>query len=923
MDTFFGIPMSAYRRFAREWGPFGIVLLFFFLSGAAGLVYQVVWTRKLVLLFGTTAYAVSTVLSVFFLGLGIGSFWGGRLADRSPHPLRLYGIFEILIGAWAVLFIVGIDRGEFVVASALQAFAGTRTGGIALRALLATGFLIVPVTLMGATLPLLSKLAGRSNATRGLRIGLLYVINTVGAVSGCVFAGIYGIELYGYTRTTFIAAAANIAIGILALAAARFFRYDCDDVEATQPARTIPAVRSGPIVPIAFAVSGFCTLALEVMWTRLLTLVFMGTTYAYTAMLASILVGIALGSLIAAALADRAKSPAFMFGLVEYAAGIACAATLIFIERLPETVQHYQREFSLSFDGQLRILFASSFTVLLVPTIFIGMTFPFAVRAVAASHARLGKDVGVLYGLNTFGGVLGAIAGGYILLPAVGAHTGIAALGVVLVLMGVLLTVTSDRRAAVKLASLAVLACAAAVVASRLPHNVSESLNKYYLPADHRVVAFREGVEGTVVVSEPEGNSGNSNRALWINGVQATQSILKGVRMNRFQGVLPFVFDRDPKNALLICFGSGITAGTLAASDLDVTGVELSHDVLKMAHYFEDDNWHALENPRLRMVVDDGRNFLLTHEGKYDVITFEPMPLAVAGVSTFYSEEFYTLCKMRLARNGIVIQWVPLHATNLEVVRTAMRTFHEVFPYCTAWFVNADFFVVGSESPLQVNFANAVQRMSEPRIAEGMDAVGFADATDMLSSYFMSAEGIASFAADAPVLSDDRPWVEFLVPRILHETTVGESLRALMPHFESPFDIADTTSLASGNAELRERLERRYRARAITLHGIDAVYQSGPSGNPEQIFEKALDIDPTDILARSYYSEIAPQRFALFVRYEEYGEAEAYLDRYERYVPESEDVLEFRVQLYKAWGKADAAAEAQRVLDARAKKQSE
>ncbi|NUM56120.1 MAG: fused MFS/spermidine synthase [Candidatus Hydrogenedentes bacterium] len=915
MDRFFGIPISTYRRVAREWGPFGVVLLFFYLSGAAGLVYQVVWTRKLVLLFGTTAYAVSTVLSVFFLGLGIGSFWGGRIADRCANPLRIYGVFEILIGVWAVLFIVGIDRGEFIVAQALQTFATSRAGGVALRALLAAAFLIVPVTLMGATLPLLSKMIGRSDRTRGLRIGLLYVINTAGAVSGCVFAGIYGIELYGYAKTTYIAAAANIGIGIFALIACGWFAYEKEDATFEQRTSGTPAAKAISIVAIAFAVSGFCTLALEVMWTRVLTLVFMGTTYAYTAMLASILVGIALGSLIAAALADRMKSPVFALGLVECAAGIACAATLIFIERLPETVQRFQHEYSLQFEGQMRVLFASSFTVLLVPTVFIGMTFPFAVRAVAASHARLGKDIGRLYGLNTFGGVLGAIAGGYILLPTLGAHTGIAVLGAVLIAIGIVLACTSAVRTIPKVALLVLVICVGGVVVSKLPRDVSESLNRSYLPPEHRVVAFREGVEGTVVVSEPVGNTGNSNRALWINGVQATQSILKGVRMNRFQGVLPFVFDREPKTALLICFGSGITAGTLATSHLSVTGVELSHDVLEMAHLFEDDNWHALANPNLRMHVDDGRNFLLTHEGRYDVITFEPMPLAVAGVSTFYSEEFYELCKMRLAPNGIVVQWVPLHATNLEVVRTAMRTFHEVFPYCTAWFVNADLFVAGSENPLRIDIGNAVRRMSEPQIADGMGEVGFVDATDMLSSYFMSGEAIATFAGDAPVMSDDRPWVEFLVPRILHQNTVGDSLRALIPHFESPFAIADEQTLQSAGAELRERLERRHRARAITIEGIETVYAVGPIGNPERIFEEALDIDPTDILARSYYSEIAPQRFAQFVRYKEYEEAEAYLDRFARYVPESGEVWAYRVELYTAWGKAQEAAEARRKLD--------
>ncbi|MCC6153130.1 MAG: fused MFS/spermidine synthase [Candidatus Hydrogenedentes bacterium] len=911
MDKFFGIPISAYRRALREWGPFTFVLLIFFLSGAAGLVYQVVWTRKLVLLFGTTAYAVSTVLSVFFLGLGIGSFWGGKLADRSQNPLKLYGIFEILIGIWAVLFIVGIDRGESIVAGALQNFSSTRTGGVVLRAFLAAAFLLVPVTLMGTTLPLLSKLIGRSDSTRGFRIGLLYVLNTIGAVSGCLFAGMYGIEMLGYTRTTFIAAATNAGIGVIAYFVSLYLPYERAVITSESVTPKAIATRQTKLIFVAFAISGFCTLALEVLWTRLLSLVFMGTTYAYTAMLASILIGIAAGSLAAAAIADRSKSPGVLLGIVECFAGIFCAATLIYIARLPENMREFQRAYSLDFDGQMMVLFASSFTVLLIPTLLIGMTFPLAVRAIAQSHDRLGNDVGLLYGLNTFGGVLGAIAGGYFILPLLGAHRGLLALALVLLLVGMLLIVGSIRRKPVAAALITLHIAIAAFVWTRLPDDVNRLLNKSYLPAEHHVVAYKEGVEGTVVVSEPEGNIGNSNRALWINGVQATQSIAKGVRMNRFQGVLPFLFDRDPKTALLICFGSGITAGTLSTSNLEVTGVELSHDVLGMAHLFEEDNWHALENPRLHMVVDDGRNFLLTHEGKYDVITFEPMPLAVAGVSTFYSTEFYELCKMRLAQDGIVVQWVPLHATNLEVVRTLMSTFQSVFPECTAWFINADLFVVGSESPLSIDIANAAKRMTEPKIAEGMRGVGLVDTVDMVSSFFMSRDAIAAFAQGAPIMSDDRPWVEFLVPRILHKETVGKSLEALTPHFESTLAYA-TTADTSADPELRDRLDRRFRARAITLKGIRVIYSGGPMSNPEQYLEQALDIDPTDTLARAYYGEIAPQRTAIYIRQQKFDEAEAYLDRYEHYVPENIDVWKLREDLYTAWeqpGKAAAARE--------------
>ena len=205
------------RRVLRSLLAFAAVLLFFFVSGACGLLYQVVWTRKLVLLFGTTSYAVSTVLSIFFLGLGLGSLWGGRLADRHKNPLLLYGLFELIVGAWALLFILTINYGEGGVVFLLKAFDFSRTVGIVLRGLLATAFLFVPVLLMGATLPLLAKYVNRQAQVQGLRIGALYTLNTFGAVAGCFTTGFFLLANFGYTQTTLIGAAANGVIGALAV----------------------------------------------------------------------------------------------------------------------------------------------------------------------------------------------------------------------------------------------------------------------------------------------------------------------------------------------------------------------------------------------------------------------------------------------------------------------------------------------------------------------------------------------------------------------------------------------------------------------------------------------------------------------------------------------------------------------------------
>lgn len=910
MQTLFGIPTSSYRRFVRTATPFGLVLVFFFVSGACGLIYQVVWTRKLVLLFGTTAFAVSTVLSVFFLGLGIGSFWGGRLADTVRRPLLFYAACEVVMGLWAIAFVLGFDHVEAAIVEILRLVSTSRAAGVTVRAVLAAALMLVPVTLMGATLPLLAKTVARSEHRRGLAIGALYVLNTTGAVAGCLFAGLYGIEMLGYTRTTAVAAAANIAVGIFAMLLIGLFRPTTHRSSSRPVTQGKTAPSALPAIA-AFACSGFCTLALEVLWTRLLTLVFIGTTYAYTVMLASILCGIAVGSMIGAAVADRVRRPLFVFGLVECMTGLACLLTPAYIARLPDTVESIRGHFSATLSGPIALYLPAAFSILLVPTTLIGMTFPLAVRAVTRQE-RLGGDVGLLYGVNTFGGVVGAIVGGYVLLPALGAHTGIVVLGLFLVSVGLVLAFADGVRYTTKTATGLVTALALYLVYVQLPTDAGRALNRAYIPAEQQVVAYRDGVEGTVVVSEPEGNWTASNRALWINGVQATQSIQKGIRLNRFQGVLPFLFDREPREALLICFGSGVTAGTLAHSDLQVTGVEISRDVLEMAALFAVDNWDALENPRLKMVVDDGRNFLLTREATYDIITFEPMPLVVSGVSTFYSVEFYELCRERLTPRGIVVQWMPLHGTNLNVLRSLIATFHHVFPECSAWFINADLFLVGSLEPLRIDYERARERYADPKIAAGLVAAGIPDLPELLSCYFMSTHGVRAFAAGAPIMRDDRPWAEFVVPRELDPRATGVSLAALRPYYENPAESLRVSESAADGEALRAILHRRSSARRLTLEGIEAVYAHGPMAHPEDYFERALEIDPNDYVARAYYREMLPQLFALLTRWEDYEAAEKLLARFSKNVPEAFEIWKFRGDLYTAMGDVTRAEEAYR-----------
>ncbi len=851
----------------------GGVLSFFFVSGACGLVYQVVWTRKLVLVLGATAHAVSTVLSVYFLGLGLGSAWGGRLADRTERHLVLYGLFEIIIGAWAVLFLLAAGPVESAAVPLLRLFQGTPLAGAALRALLSAALLFVPVFLMGATLPLLARFVNHERAVLGRRIGLLYSVNTFGAVVGCFLAGFVLLPAFGYMTTTLAGAAANLVIGFGAVVFGLLSRTRADNgVEAQVPPEDASGSAPARKIAAVAGLVGFAMLALEVVWTRLLVLVFLGTTYAYSAMLTTLLCGIAFGSLAVSFFVDRMGRRVALLGGIVALLGVACCFSLSWFASLPDRVLAFQRTGGQDWVRLVAGEFRLSFMVLFVPTFLSGMVFPLAVKALGGVRASLGRDVGRVYAANTIGGVLGAVAGGFLLLPLLGAHDSVLLLAAVLVAGGVYLMracpeTSARHRWAVLLLILAPLLVAAW---ASLPGDVSRALSVGYIPADHRVLFYREGVEGVVAVSEPEDETGGANRVLWINRVQATASIEKGVRMNRLQGVLPLLFDRDPRDVLFMCFGSGITAGTLALGDFSgIDAVEIAPDVLEAAPYFAVDNLNVLESPKVRFQIDDGRNFLLTAGREYDVITFEPMPPAVAGVSAFYTREYYELCLRRLRPGGLVSQWVPLHSLNPEIVRSLTYTFTTAFPEYCAFFVNADLFLIGSNQPLYLDYEKAKARLERPEVQQALADARLCDLEEVLASFVMSKAGVDAFCRGGRVMTDDRPWAEFEAPKVLHQSTVAESLALLEGLVENPARAMREDRLPP--FEALAALERRHQSRKQDFAGLREYY-GGLNIGPEAArqFLASLRIDPRNCNAQYYLQELIELQCPLWLRWREF-----------------------------------------------------
>lgn len=891
-----------------------LILAFFVVSGASGLIYQVVWTRKLVLLFGSTSQAVSTVLSVFFLGLGVGAWLGGRVADRARNPLMIYGLAELLIGAWALGVVYLADRGEAWAVPHLQALHDSHGAGIAVRMLFATVLLLPPCVLMGATLPLLAKFVNREPRVQGIKIGLLYTFNTLGAVGGCYVAGFQLLPNLGYFETTAYAAAANACIGVLALLLGVFSGTgNREEIPAAPDScEFAPARRTVRLVLVAYGLSGFCALALEVLWTRLLVIAFLGTTYAYTTMLTVLLTGLVIGGGLGSVLVRlRQPKPAWL-GIAMGLCGIAIVFMLRSIAGIPEALQDYGS----AWETTVRATFNLSALALLPTSILFGITFPITIALLGQARATLGRDLGTMYALNTLGGVLGALAGGYLIIPVLGTHYGILALAVVLLAVGVVLVLSIPREEHLRHAALASsLMLLFGVVVVIAPRDVMVALDAGYIPPDNTLIHFSEHTEGTVAVSAAKNSTTESDRVLWINRVQATASIQKGVRMNRFQGVLPLLFDRTPQDVLFMCFGSGVTCGTLALSDFRrIDAVEINPGVLDAAHFFRQDNLDVLHRPNVHTHIDDGRNYLLTSTTKYDLITFEPMPLALAGVSTFYTEEYYRLCLARLNPGGLVSQWIPLHSLGADIVEGLAHTFHAAFPHCMAWFINADLFLIGSNEPLLLDFDAGRARLDKPELKAALDAVGLRDAYEVYAAFLMSDASLRDWADGGEILRDDRPWAEFEAPKMVYSAKVPDAIAKLVPYVLSPGAFFAPGTISE---EDLAAVERRHLAHRNDLDALQEYYRGfAIDASVSNRFLSSLDIDPNDFNAQFYLEQLIEKQAEAFIKWEEFDKLEALLARAIVYLPEDQALQLSLGDLYAAKGDAARArAEYQRYLE--------
>lgn len=834
----------------------------FFLSGATGLVYEVVWLRLLGLVFGHTVHAITTVLAAFMAGLALGSVLLGRLVGRTSNLIRTYGWLEIGIAiCCAAIPAVLAATGPLYLG--LQRMLGLSP--------LAFGFvqfvivfllLLVPTTLMGGTLPVLSQALARQGSPPGRIIGALYAANTFGAVFGVAVAGYVLLPALGNRLTVATGVVGNLAVGLLALLyGSRASRTseglvgsaDQDPGTESEPACVGDESRSRGwtirATIAALGVSGAVSMVYEVAWSRALALAIGSSTYAFTAMLVAFLVGIAGGSAMYSWLGGNRRATAAQFALIQGAIGITATLSLLALGRVSGLfLLGVSWSDAPGFVEAVQV--AVSVGIMLLPTLLIGATFPCAVAVVAPDPVRTGREVGTVYAVNTAGAIVGSVIAGFVLIPTLGAHAA-AKLGIIVNLLLAAGLLAASRRldpaarwgasaAAIVLAlgvwalpawNERVMTSGAAVYAKNYLRARSDGawMTAPTLPTSQHIVYYRDGLSSTVSVHRER-----DNLFLRVNG-KTDASTTDDMPTQLMLGHLPLLVHPAPSEVAVIGLGAGVTVAAVARHPVThVDVVEIEPAVVEASRFFSHVNDGVLGDPRVRTVLADGRNYLLTAPRRFDVIISEPSNPWIGGVASLFSREFFVLARERLRPGGLMLQWLQAYGLTPDDFRMVVRTFRSAFPATTVWSMGSgDFLLLGAADPVVVDLRRIKEfdRLS-PGAVRDLARLGLRDWAGVLGFYVLSEEDTERFAGTGPLNTDDRLTLEFSAPRALYLDTAEGNLRLLQSYRSG--------ELPRVTPESRPTLET-----AETRYWIGKAAQQRRSAADALIqFRRALELDP-------------------------------------------------------------------------------
>ncbi|MDX6576001.1 MAG: spermidine synthase [Blastocatellia bacterium] len=794
-----------------------LIAICFLLSGATGLIYEVLWARMLGLVFGATTVAISAVLAAFMGGLALGSALAARFAARIKRPLRAYAFIEIAVGIYALAVPVlfrGIDR---VYAQVWQHFHPGFYGFAFSRLVLAMSVLLVPTALMGATLPVLVGAQERDSEDSANAIARLYTWNLAGAIIGAIAAGFFLLPQFGVGATIWIAAATNLAIGLAAFlldSKAVKVRQDADRDLAgrlTQEiARPLPqAVLTGRFWLFCAVTSGFVTIAMQVVWSRMLAMIIGSSTYAFSIVLALFLVGLALGAYLVSV---RKDVDAWRLRRAVLVIEILTAFTLFLSLRITSSTPDFliSTGFRLgvnSWTGLLALQIAAAALLILLPATLMGMVMPLVLMWAGIRSQPNDADnlfqssvrlVGHSYALNTIGAIAGSVLAAFVLIPGTSTRFTIFCVAALCLLVAGIAyepkRVTSDRslRRSLAIGGAVTLVLVMFAAWPRLNLNAlstgaydsyvrvlarsRESVPGKYQSdgaGNHQLLMYEEGRTATVSVRRDWGIT-----SVAING-RTNASDTDDMPTQVMLGQLGVLNAPRLGQALIVGFATGVTAGSVLQSPIEsVDCVEIEPAAVASSRYFEHVNKRPLSDPRLHLIIDDARTFLRVNPATYDLIISEPSHPWVPGVANLFTREFFSLGRRRLKDDGVFVQWLQIYQLSTESLRSVLATFHEAFPYVAVFRVQGaakgkDLILIGSRAPIRLERMS--ERMDDPRTKADLERVGIKSADDVRAWFVCDETLLGPAVAGSVINTDDNMHVETVAPREAFRPTMEEN----------------------------------------------------------------------------------------------------------------------------------------------------
>lgn len=864
-----------------------IAILCFFLSGASGLVFQVIWSRLFSLVFGTTTLALSTVLTAFMAGLALGSYLSGRLADRLGDPLRAYALAEGGIGLFALLLPLVVSSFSGLNAWAYQNFSDSYALLALVRFSASAALIVFPTTLMGATLPLLARyfVATEAEHSRvGIRVGTLYAVNTSGAVLGTFFGGFVLLPRLGLSTTNALAACTNLGLATIVGAAylwrARRERREPNSAEQEalrlEVAELLETVREEQTVTprvsararrmalVAFAFSGGAAMIYQVIWSRALAMSIGSSVYSFSLVLTTFLIGLAGGAAVIGRLSQRSANPVGWLAINHILIVVFVAVSYLLLDKLPHVYLFLIKGDKMQADAVLWRQFILTALVMLPATFAMGGIFPLTIRIASSGLDRVGRDVGTAYSINTIGAIVGSFLAGFVVIPWLQMQLGIYfAAATNLVLAALLASLAPwPRRRQLGVASVAIVLIAAGPFLPRWnlymlsvglfrPSVARDALNQGGKWLKPKLVYYRDGISTTVSVeqwSAKHYSMKNNGKVDASTGDDMPTQITVGLLPVLLHPEVP---ERSP-DVLLIGYASGVTAGAVLqypVKRLDV--VELEPAIIEASRFFEHVNKRPLHDKRTHVIADDGRNYLAATAKRYDVIINEPSNPWITGVSNLFTEDYFRIARRRLRPGGIFCTWAQTYELAPRRIKSIYRAFGRAFPHVYAFSatsLSSDTFIIGSERPLRVDIRRLRRAAAIPSVQAELKRALLEGPDDLLALSLLGPRGVRAYTVGAEVNTDDNALVEFAAPRDLYNHKRYDYYVSKLYGYSWPYGRLDDFVVGYQGSEDYARLSRallkqgRLREARHQLEKVDE--KRGPLSL--RVHQLMSLVDPTD-----------------------------------------------------------------------------